>query len=250
LEARLLKNTRFGLNITYNEWPVNNKVEDFWIKEMVRLNQMYNFERDLWSTGHQWIAGIDEVGRGPLAGPVVAAAVILPGGTWLPGVNDSKKIPPNRRIELAASIKELAIAYKVAIVEVDYIDRFNIRQGSLEAMRQAVQGLGVHPEYLLVDGMSIPDISIPQSGLVRGDTRSASIAAASILAKVVRDELMDELDLIYPGYGFCRHKGYATPEHLAALAKIGPCPIHRWSFAPVRESAGEVKADDYFNSVS
>jgi ribonuclease HII len=188
------------------------------------------------------IAGIDEVGRGPLAGPVVAGAVILPGGVWLPGLNDSKRLSPGRRTELAALIKERALAWAVAEVSVAYIDQYNIRQAALEAMRRCVRGLAVTPDYLLVDVMMIPQLAIPQTSLIRGDSRSASIAAASILAKAARDELMERFDPVYPGYGFGRHKGYGTPEHLAALARLGPCPIHRYSFAPVRESAREAHA--------
>ncbi len=230
-----------GADMTESVWPAFGSSPDE-EKERIRLSRLYALERDLWSVGCQMIAGIDEVGRGPLAGPVVAGAVILPGGVWLPGLNDSKRLSPGRRTELAAMIKERALAWTVAEVGVAYIDQYNIRQAALEAMRRCVAGLAVPPDYLLVDGMVIPQLKIPQAGLIRGDSRSASIAAASILAKVARDELMERLDPVYPGYGFARHKGYGTPEHLAALARLGPCPIHRYSFAPVRESAREIRA--------
>ncbi len=230
-----------GADLTKAGWSAPGKSPD-WEKEKTRLSHLYELERDLWSIGCQGIAGIDEVGRGPLAGPVVAGAVILPGGVWLPGLNDSKQLSPGRRTDLAALIKERALAWAVAEVDVAYIDQYNIRQAALEAMRRCVRGLAVIPDYLLVDGMVIPQLKIPQAGLIRGDSRSASIAAASILAKVARDELMERLDTVYPGYGFIRHKGYGTPEHLAALRRLGPCPIHRYSFAPVRESTREVRA--------
>lgn len=227
--------------MTKLEWPILDEPDDLLNKELERLHCLYHMERDLWGTGCQLIAGIDEAGRGPLAGPVVAAAVILPGGIWLPGLNDSKKVPPGRRQKLADLIKDQAVAWSLAVVDVDYIDQYNIRQASLEAMRRAVLSLAVLPEFLLVDGMSIPELMIDQAAIIHGDSRSASIAAASILAKVRRDELMDSYDKLYPAYGFSQHKGYATPQHLKALAHFGPCPIHRWSFAPVRKAAGEVK---------
>lgn len=240
-----MKRIRPNVGSIETAWPVSKGPDIYRDKESTRLNRLYDFERDLWSTGYQWIAGIDEVGRGPLAGPVVAGAVILPGGAWLPGIDDSKRISPANRRELAVLIKERAISWAIVEVDVEFIDKYNIRQASLEAMRRTVRGLSVQPDHLLVDGMSIPNLVIPQTGLIRGDSRSASIAAASILAKVARDELMDYLDKVYPGYGFCRHKGYGTPEHLAALARLGPCPIHRFSFAPVRASVQTSGGTDY-----
>lgn len=230
-----------GVTLTETDWPLLGVSPDL-ENEKTRLSRLYSPERDLWSVGCQRIAGIDEAGRGPLAGPVVAGAVILPGGIWLPGLNDSKRLSPRQRTELAKLIQERAAAWAVAEVDAAYIDQYNIRQAALEAMRRCVLALPVSPDYLLVDGMVIPQLPIPQAGLIRGDSRSASIAAASILAKVARDGLMERWDAVYPGYGFARHKGYGTPEHLTALACLGPSPIHRFSFAPVRVSAKNARA--------
>lgn len=225
--------------LVYPDWPVGNEIDALWEAESNRLHNLYNFERDLWSIGYQNIVGLDEAGRGPLAGPVVAAAVILPGGLWLPGLNDSKKLSPSQRAELARLIKANAIAYSVTEVGVEYIDKFNIREASLEAMRLAIKALLVVPDYVLVDGMYVPGLKIPQTTIIRGDSLSASIAAASILAKVTRDELMISFEEKYPGYGFSQHKGYATAKHLEALNRLGPSPIHRWSFAPVQKASQE-----------
>lgn len=218
-------------------WPVREGQNDLILEEKKRLHRLYDSERDLWSVGRKLIAGVDEAGRGPLAGPVVAAAVILPGGAWLPDLDDSKRLSPERRHKLAEIIKARAVAWEVVEVAVEYIDQYNIRQASFEAMRRAIQALAVQPDHLLVDGYPIPEVKIAQSALIRGDSRSASIAAASILAKVTRDEIMKSWDRVYPEYGFRKHKGYATPDHLKVLTQCGPCPIHRRSFNPVREAA-------------
>lgn len=179
-------------------------------------------------------AGVDEAGRGPLAGPVVAAAVILdPGGRW-DGVDDSKLVPPERRAEIYARVLEGARAFAWSVIGPRAIDRRNIRGASLEAMRRAVGRLAVRPELVLVDGRDlIPGIACRQQPVVDGDARLLSVAAASILAKVVRDRIMERLDRVWPEYGFARHKGYGTPEHLEALERLGPCPLHRYSFTPV-----------------
>jgi ribonuclease HII len=184
---------------------------------------------------HGLIAGVDEAGRGPLAGPVVAAAVILPNRCELPNLNDSKKLSPAQREALYPLIRRQALAIGVGIVEAAEIDRINIRQASFAAMRQALGGLNVMPAHVLVDGYPIPEGPASQTGIIGGDGKSAHIAAASIIAKVTRDALMLELDRQFPAYGFSRHKGYGTPEHLDALKRHGPCPFHRRSFSPVRD---------------
>jgi ribonuclease HII len=182
------------------------------------------------------VAGVDEAGRGPLAGPVVAAAVVLaPGGRW-EGLDDSKRVAPELREELFARVLNEARAFAWSVVGPRAIDRSNILRASLEAMRRAVCRLGVVPELVLVDGdYPVPGLSCDQRAVVDGDARLISIAAASVVAKVVRDRIMSRLDRVWPNYGFARHKGYATPEHLAAIACHGPCPLHRYTFAPVIE---------------
>ncbi len=178
---------------------------------------------------------IDEAGRGALFGPVVAAAVILNPKRRIVGLDDSKKLPPERRGELALRIREHALAWAVAEVDSSRIDAWNIYQASRQAMTAALQQLSVVPDYLLIDAMQL-DILIEQKSLIKGDARSVSIAAASILAKTHRDTRLDELDADFPGYGLAQHKGYGTPVHLEALRRLGPTPLHRFSFAPVRES--------------
>jgi ribonuclease HII len=184
--------------------------------------------------GEAVAAGVDEAGRGPLAGPVVAAAVILECGRRWDGVDDSKKVPPEVRAEVFARVREGARAFSWSVVGPRAIDHFNIRGASLEAMRRAVRRLPICPELLLVDGRDpVPGIVCRQEAIIDGDAKVLSIAAASILAKVVRDRIMERLDRVWPQYGFARHKGYATPEHLDALERLGPCPLHRYSFTPV-----------------
>jgi ribonuclease HII len=185
------------------------------------------------SRGALRIAGVDEAGRGPLFGPVVAAAVILPKGCILEGLNDSKKLTPNKRIELDLGVRANAVAWAIAEVDAKTIDRINIRQASLMAMRRAVEQLALSPDFLLIDGRDTIDWKCPQQAVIRGDGISFSIAAASVLAKVHRDRLLVELDREFPGYGLARHKGYGCPEHLAALARLGPTPLHRKSYRPV-----------------
>ena len=205
--------------------------------EAERVACMLNYERPLWQSG-LLVAGCDEVGTGPLAGPVVAAAVILPAGTSIAGIDDSKKLDAPTRNRIAVEIRACAVAYSVAACDVDIIDRLNIYHAALEAMRRAVTGLATGPQHVLVDARRIPGLSCPQTPIVKGDTLSQSIAAAAILAKVHRDELMCRYSEQYPGYGFDSHKGYSAPEHFAALDKLGPCAIHRRSFAPVAERLG------------
>lgn len=205
--------------------------------ELVRTGQMRAFERQLAGElldrdeGAQiLIGGIDEAGRGPLAGPVAAAVVILPDGVPFPFVNDSKKLSPKKRDELYDYIREHAAAYSVKLVEPQRIDEINILQATYEAMRNAVAALAVTPEVLINDAVRIPGIDLPQIPVVKGDAKCLSIAAASILAKVTRDRLMEEYDRMYPEYGFASHKGYGTAQHIEAIRKYGPCPIHRRTF--------------------
>ncbi len=193
------------------------------------------FERRFARKGYQLIAGADEVGRGALAGPVVAAAVILDLGDVPEGIDDSKKLTRLQRERLAPEIERRAIAFKVARVEHNQIDRINILQASLLAMRQAVKALQPQPDYVLIDGrQELPDLHCPQLAIVKGDGLSASVAAASILAKVARDRLMREYDGEYPGYGFASHVGYTTREHQKAIAQLGPSAIHRKTFHGVQ----------------
>lgn len=203
-------------------------------QEFQRLEKLREYERQAYQDGYQRIAGIDEVGRGPIAGPVVAAAVILPGDFCLAGVNDSKLLSEKKRLEFAKIIKLEALAWSIAAVSSRRIDEINILQATLEAMCVAVHELIPQPDYLLVDAVKIPGLSICQRPIIKGDTLSLSIACASILAKVERDQMMQNYDAIYTGYGFATHKGYGTREHHNALRHLGPCPIHRGSFAPVR----------------
>jgi ribonuclease HII len=193
------------------------------------------FERAARQLGWTRIAGIDEAGRGALFGPVVAAAVILNPKRRIVGLDDSKKLTPERRAELAPRIQEHALAWSIAEIDASRIDAWNIYQASLQAMTAALQQLSIVPDYLLIDAIQL-DVLIEQKSLIKGDAKSVSIAAASILAKTHRDARMNEWDLVYSGYGLAQHKGYGTPEHLKALKRLGPTPLHRNSFAPVRES--------------
>lgn len=181
-------------------------------------------------------AGVDEVGRGPLAGPVVSAAVILDSSLEIDGLDDSKKLSEKKRLELSRKIKESAIAWNLASASIKEIDSLNILQASLLSMKRAVEGLKIIPEKVVCDGNYKPDISIECEAIIKGDSSVKSIMAASIIAKVTRDELMKDLDKIYPAYGFKKHKGYPTKFHLDALKLLGPCKIHRLSFKPVKES--------------
>jgi ribonuclease HII len=204
-----------------------------------RLHSLLRFELELWSDGYGMIAGVDEAGMAPLAGPVVAGAVILPKNYKLRGLNDSKKIlDSEKRDELAVQIKQDAVCWSVGFAEVEEIDKINIYHAGLLAMQRAVEGLGAQPDFILVDARKIPNCQTPQRGIIRGDALSASIAAASIIAKTTRDAHMLELDGLYTGYGLASHKGYPTPEHCRALQELGALPIHRRSFARVRQALG------------
>ncbi len=206
-------------------------------RERLRWRRLWSHRTALRRAGAECVAGVDEVGVGPLAGPVVAAAVVLPDRVSLPGLDDSKRVRRANREALAAAIRVQAVAFSIAESWPEEIDRLNIYQAALQAMRRAVAGLTEAPDHVLVDARTIPGIGIPQTALIGGDGRDASIAAASIVAKVHRDELMRRLDLEHPGYGFARHMGYATAEHRAALRRLGPCPVHRRSFAPCSQLA-------------
>ncbi len=207
-------------------------------KENDRLDHLHLYEKRLASLGVEAVAGVDEAGRGPLAGPVAAAAVILPAGVRIYELNDSKRLSAAKRKALALQIKKISVAWAVGMSTVEEIDKLNIYHASVLAMRRALADLGVVPGHVLVDGFGIPELHLPQTGITGGDGKSASIAAASILAKVARDELMESAHIMYPRYGFDRHKGYATPGHVQALRRYGPCPLHRRGFAPVRELLG------------
>jgi ribonuclease HII len=203
-----------------------------------RLRRLLRFETELWATGVTLIAGVDEAGMSPLAGPVCAAAVIFEPGTRIPGVDDSKKLDAPSRERLAKEIKATALTWSVGWAQVAEIDSLNIYWAGLLAMRRAVEGLTQQPEHMLIDARRLKDLAIPQQAIIRGDSKSLTIAAASILAKTSRDAAMCDLDDAYPGYGLRVHKGYPVRGHLAALAKLGPTPIHRRSFGPVREALG------------
>ncbi|HLL06740.1 MAG TPA: ribonuclease HII [Myxococcaceae bacterium] len=210
-----------------------------------RLRHLLRYETELWTQGLERVVGVDEAGMAPLAGPVVAAAAILPKNYRLKGLDDSKKIlEEERREELAAALKRDVVAWAVGVAEVEEIDRINIYHAGLLAMRRAVEGLGLVPDYALVDARTIPECPCPQKGIIHGDALSMSIAAASILAKTTRDRMMAELDAKYPGYGLASHKGYPTPQHFQAMKEKGVLPIHRRSFGPVREALGLVPVQE------
>ena len=195
----------------------------------------WKLERAAQKLGFLRIAGCDEVGRGPMFGPVVAAAVILPTGCRLRGLNDSKQVAEKKRNELDVEIRAKALAWAIAAVDAETIDRINIRKASLLAMRMAVEQLALAPDYLLIDGCDTIEWNCPQQSVVQGDATSFSIAAASVLAKVNRDRMLVELDAVYPGCGLARHKGYCSREHLAALDRLGPTPLHRRNWSPVAQ---------------
>lgn len=199
-----------------------------------KFQEMTNYERKIRAEGFQYIAGIDEVGRGPLAGPVVAAAVILPEDFFLPGIDDSKKLSEKRRNELFDVIQERAIAISVSMVSAEEIDEINIYQATKKAMLSATAQLPTAPDFLLIDAMKL-ETPYPQESIIKGDAKSISIAAASIIAKVSRDRLMNTLAEQYPHYGFAQNAGYGTKEHILAIEKYGITPVHRKSFAPVKD---------------
>jgi ribonuclease HII len=209
------------------------------VARMARIHQLLEIEDDLHNQGIDLIAGVDEAGRGPLAGPVVAAAVIFPRGISLEGVDDSKKLTPARRESIYSAIMKEAQCVGVGIVDHNVIDAINIANATYKAMHEALSQLGLTPDHVLVDGNRFVGGSLPFTTIVDGDAKCFSIAAASIIAKVTRDRLMLDYDVMYPGYGFARHKGYGTKAHYEALALLGCCPIHRKSFLRGAEVGGE-----------
>ncbi len=203
--------------------------------ERSRVKALYMYEHTALAEGAELIAGVDEAGRGPLAGPVVVGAVILPMDLFLPKLNDSKKLTPRARDILYDEICEKAIAMHCSIIDAETIDRVNIYQATMNGMYEAILALDPPPQKVLIDAVRLEKLPMPSLSIVQGDAKSASIAAASIIAKVTRDRLMVQYDAKYPEYGFAQHKGYGTAQHLKALRTYGPCPIHRRSFDPVRE---------------
>ena len=203
-----------------------------------RLTKLSSFEQALWDQGIELVGGVDEVGMAPLAGPVIACAVILPRGTRIHGVNDSKQLTAEEREALDPQIRGVAISVGIGRAEVHEIDTINIYQAGLLALRRAVLALTPQPAHLLVDARKLPELKMPQQPIIKGDAKSITIGAASIVAKVHRDRLMADLDREHPGYGFADHKGYPTPVHLEALKQKGACSIHRRSFAPVAKALG------------
>jgi ribonuclease HII len=234
-EAALRNDTRAGARAVY-EAVLRRRRENR--AEGQRLRHLLRYETALWERGVERIAGVDEAGMAPLAGPVVAAAVVLPRDFRPRGVDDSKQVDAAERARLAVEIKGAAVCWAVGVATVEEIDTINIYRAGLLAMRRAIEGLSVRPDHVLLDARRVPEVRIPQDGIIRGDALSLTIAAASILAKTTRDALMTQVDAAHPGYGFARHKGYPTAEHFEALARLGACPLHRRSFAPVREALG------------
>ena len=203
------------------------------VDEDLRLEKMLAYEKELYAQGIDLIAGVDEVGRGPLAGPVVAAAVILPKACKILGLNDSKKIPKSKHKEIYEAVLQNAIAIGIGIKDNQVIDQVNIYEATKLAMMEAIGQLEPQPQHLLIDAMKL-DLPIPQTSIIKGDANSLSIAAASIVAKVTRDQMMEEFDCEYPGYDFTQNAGYGTANHLAGLDKLGVTPIHRRSFEPIK----------------
>lgn len=216
-------------------------------KEQRRLLTLTLFEEEARRQGYRQIAGIDEAGRGPLAGPVLAAACLIPSGVFFCGIDDSKKLTSEQRDVLFERITTCKdVVYAVSMVSAAEIDKINIYQATIRAMLKAVAALSIIPDYLLVDGLQLPHPKIPCEKIIQGDAKSQSIAAASILAKVTRDRLMIELDQEWPQYGFKKHKGYATPEHRKAIDDHGPCPIHRMTFEPFKKVEIQAGEPDLF----
>ena len=234
--SKLKRDSRHGVRQLYETLKKRYERDS---AERTRLDAMLNFERVLWRAGVQHIAGVDEVGMGPLAGPVIAAAVVFPPHTELTGIDDSKKLDLEQRVAAERQIRAVASGIGIGRAEVEEIDTVNIYHAGLLAMRRAVEALPVRPQHVLVDARSIPSVDVPQNCFNKGDGLDFSIAAASIVAKIHRDRLMDELAHEHPEYGFERHKGYCTPEHQDAIRRLGPCAIHRKSFTFIRELRGE-----------
>jgi len=239
---RLQRDPRAGARKLYK--ALSKRFDDQ-TRERKRMDAMLHFERVLWKAGIVHIAGVDEVGMGPLAGPVVAAAVVFPPNTEIDGIDDSKALDEETRRRLDAIIRTKASGIGIGVLPVEEIDRLNIYWAGIRAMQLAVSLLPAPPQHILVDSRTIPELSQPQNSFDKGDGINFSIAAASIVAKVYRDSLMTELDKTFPGYGFADHKGYATPAHQTAIRRLGPCMIHRKSFDYIRELCGEYSAAFY-----
>lgn len=225
---------RKGVIKLYESWEKKYKKQE---EIKVMFDKMREHEKHLWSQGYLLIGGIDEVGRGPLAGPVVASCVILSPDFSLPGLTDSKKLSKEKREEFFHRIKEEAVSYGIGMASAEEIDKQNIYEATKVAMNRAIRKLDQVPDYLLLDAMKLT-VNIPQTSLIKGDSKSVSIAAASVIAKVTRDQYMEELGKVYPQYGFERHMGYGTSEHLEALRKNGATKEHRQSFSPVQDTMG------------
>ena len=226
----LEKDTRSGVQKEISKRKKNIQAE---LDENLRLENMLTYEKALYKQGLTLIAGIDEVGRGPLAGPVVAAAVILPQGCKIKGLNDSKKIPKKKHLEVFQAVQDQALSIGIGIIDNQVIDQVNIYEATKLAMKEAISQLSLQPQHLLIDAMKL-DLPISQTSIIKGDANSLSIAAASIIAKVTRDELMKDYDSQFPGYDFSANAGYGTAKHLEGLTKLGVTPIHRTSFEPVK----------------
>ncbi len=230
LFLELEKDSRSGVQKEINKRKKAIQAE---LDEDLRLETMLSYEKELYKQGLTLVAGVDEVGRGPLAGPVVAAAVILPKNCKIKGLNDSKKIPKKKRLEIYHAVQDQALAIGIGIMDNHIIDQVNIYEATKLAMKKAISQLSPQPEHLLIDAMKL-ELPISQISIIKGDANSLSIAAASIVAKVTRDELMKEYDQQYPGYDFATNAGYGTAKHLEGLKKLGITPIHRTSFEPVK----------------
>ncbi len=239
---KLQRDPRIGAQKLYRKLRRQLDLEK---KEEARLDAMFHFEQLLWSRGLQRVAGVDEVGIGPMAGPVVAAAVVFPPGTRVEGVDDSKRLVPDVRESLDVQIRAVASSVGIGVIEPDEVDRLNVYRAGIKAMRIAVDSLNEPPEHVLVDSRTISGLPQPQNSFTGGDGICFSIACASIVAKVFRDRLMVEMDLLFPGYGFAQHKGYCTAAHQDAVRRLGTCRIHRSSFAFIREIQGEFHAVFY-----
>ena len=224
------KDTRSGVQKEISKRRKSIQAE---LDEDLRLESMLSYEKELYKQGLSLIAGVDEVGRGPLAGPVVAAAVILPKNFKIRGLNDSKKIPKKKHLEIYQAVQEQALAIGIGIMDNQVIDQVNIYEATKLAMKEAISQLSPQPEHLLIDAMQL-DLPISQTAIIKGDAKSLSIAAASIVAKVTRDSLMKDYDNQYPGYDFAANAGYGTAKHLEGLDKLGVTPIHRTSFEPIK----------------
>lgn len=216
---------------------INREIDEFSPEEDERLYELSVYERELWDLGYKFVAGTDEVGRGPLAGPVTAAAVILPVGMKIAGVNDSKKLSAKKRLALENEIKDKSVAWAIASIFPEDIDKYNIEEAAKMAMEKAISLLPIAPEYVLVDAKTLKNLEIPQTPIIKGDAKSITIGAASIIAKCHRDRMMEKYDEVYPGYGLGKHAGYPTQAHRKAYYELGPSPIHRKTFKvkPVAE---------------